>query len=217
MNPSLKLFLAVIVSMEITFTTHLTVNLIIIGAALVYLIISRVIISKLIVPLLVTVIPAAALFSTIAFFAPNKDIHFAWVLVSRLYCYVTVGTAVTLTTDKLALIHSLEQNCHLPSKFAYGFLAALNLVPRVTNAVKMIRVAGQMRGVNLHWWSPTLYFKAILSAISWSDQLAQAMETHGFVEGQARTAARQIPLRSSDWAIFCGIIIVIQPLLIALP
>lgn len=47
---------------------------------------------------------------------PERNLFFAWVLVSRLYCYVSVGAAVTLTTNKLNLIRSLEQNCHLPSK-----------------------------------------------------------------------------------------------------
>lgn len=217
MNPSLKLFLALIISLEITFTTHLTGNVLIIVAALAYLAFSRVPLVKIIKPLLITLIPAAALFSTIAFFSPERNVRFAWVLVSRLYCYVSVGAAVTLTTPKLDLIHSLEQNCHLPSKFAYGFLAALNLIPRIIQAVKSIRVAGEMRGVTLHWWSPTLYFKAILAAISWADQLAQAMETHGFVEGAPRTAAKVIPLRKVDWACFVVVLIVIQLILIALP
>lgn len=217
MNPSLKLFLALIISLEITFTTHLTSNIIIIIAALTYLTFSRVPLSKIIKPLLITLVPAAALFTTIAFFSPQKDTHFAWVLVSRLYCYVSVGAAVTLTTSKLDLIRSLEQNCHLPSKFAYGFLAALNLVPRITQAVKTIRFAGEMRGIVLHWWSPTLYFKAILAAISWADQLAQAMETHGFVEGAPRTVAQPIALTSRDWLLFVGFLTLIQLILIALP
>ena len=74
-----------------------------------------------------------------------------------------------------------------------------------------------MRGINLHWWSPILYFKAIHSAIRWSDQLAQAMETHGFREGQPRTFAVQIPISWSDWAILITSIIILQVLLIALP
>lgn len=217
MNPSLKLFLALIISLEITFTTRLTGNTIIIVVALAYLAFARVPPAKVVKPLLITLIPAFALFTTIAFFSPQRNVHFAWVLVSRLYCYVSVGAAVTLTTPKLDLIHSLEQNCHLPSKFAYGFLAALNLIPRITQAVKTIRVAGEMRGVSLHWWSPTLYFKAILAAISWANQLAQAMETHGFVEGAPRTVAQPIFLRTRDWLSFGATLLVVQLILIALP
>lgn len=217
MNPSLKLILALIISFEITFTTHLIGNLIIIVVALTYLAWHHVAGAKVTKLLIITLIPAAALFSTLAFFSPERNVHFAWVLVSRLYCYVTVGAAVTLTTPKLTLIRSLEQNCHLPSKFAYGFLAALNLVPRIRQAVVTIRTAGEMRGVVLHWWSPTLYFKAVLNAINWADQLAQAMETHGFVEGAPRTAAQTIPLRRRDWLFFGISLLIAQLILIALP
>ena len=154
---------------------------------------------------------------TIGYFSPERDLFFAWVLVSRLYCYVSVGAAVTLTTNKLSLIRSLEQNCHLPSKFAYGFLAALNLIPRIKQNVVTIRVAAQMRGVTLHWWSPTLYFKAILSAIAWSDQLAQAMETHGFKEDAPRSAAQVIGVEKRDWLTMLLILLIIQIVIIALP
>ena len=217
MNPSLNLIFALIISLEITFTTHLTGNLVIIIGALLILVYHRVGPRKVFKLALITLIPAAALFVTMAFFSPGHNVFFAWVLVSRLYCYVLVGGAVTLTTNKLTLIRSLEQNCHLPSKFAYGFLAALNLVPRIRQAVVTIRVAGQMRRVNLHWWSPTLYFKAILSAIQWSDQLAQAMETHGFVEGAPRTVAQPIDITKRDWLLLIIGLALVQLVLIALP
>lgn len=217
MNPSLKLIFALIISLEITFTTHLTGNLVIIIGALLILVYHRVGPRKVFKLALITLIPAAALFVTMAFFSPGHNVFCAWVLVSRLYCYVLVGGAVTLTTNKLTLIRSLEQNCHLPSKFAYGFLAALNLVPRIRQAVVTIRVAGQMRRVNLHWWSPTLYFKAILSAIQWSDQLAQAMETHGFVEGAPRTVAQPIDITKRDWLLLIIGLALVQLVLIALP
>ncbi|MDF9446142.1 energy-coupling factor transporter transmembrane protein EcfT, partial [Limosilactobacillus mucosae] len=67
------------------------------------------------------------------------------------------------------------------------------------------------------WWSPTLYFKAILHAITWSDQLAQAMESHGYVEDRARTSVHQIALTTRDWLILIVSIILIQIITFALP
>lgn len=217
MNPSLKLFLALIIALEVTFTSHLYSNLVIIVLALADLIYHRVGWRRLSWLVAITLIPAVAIFVTIAFFSPAHNVHFAWVLVTRLYVYVMTGAAVSCTTSALRLVRSLEQNCHLPSKFAYGILAALNLLPRIRQEVKIIRVAGQMRGVTLHWWSPRLYFKAILAASQWADQLAQAMESHGFVEGQARTSAHQIPLTSRDWLSFAALVVALQALMIALP
>lgn len=217
MNPSLKLFFVLIVALEVTFTSHLYSNLVIIALALANLLYHHISWRRLSWLVVITLIPAVAVFVTIAFFSPGRDVHFAWVLVTRLYVYVMTGATVSCTTSALQLVRSLEQNCHLPSKFAYGILAALNLLPRIRQEVRIIRIAGQMRGVTLHWWSPRLYFKAILAASQWADQLAQAMESHGFVEGQGRTSAHHIPLTSRDWLTFTSLVVILQVLIIALP
>ena len=215
MNPSLKLFLVLIIALEVTFTSHLYSNVVIIILALAYLIYRRV--RWLAWLIVITLVPALAIFVTIAFFSPGHNVYFAWVLVTRLYVYVLTGSAVSCTTSALLLVQSLEQNCHLPSKFAYGILAALNLFPRIAQEVRLIQIAGQMRGVTLHWWSPRLYFKAILAASQWADQMAQAMESHGFVEGQARTSAHRVPLTRRDWLIFFILVFALQLLIVALP
>lgn len=217
MNPSLKLFLVLIITLEVTFTSHLYSNVVIIILALAYLIYHRVRWQRLAWLIVITLVPALAIFVTIAFFSPGHNVYFAWVLVTRLYVYVLTGSAVSCTTSALLLVRSLEQNCHLPSKFAYGILAALNLFPRIAQEVRLIRIAGQMRGITLHWWSPRLYFKAILAASQWADQMAQAMESHGFVEGQARTSAHRVPLTRRDWLIFFILVFTLQLLIVALP
>ncbi len=217
MNPSLKLFLVLIIALEVTFTSHLYSNVVIIILALAYLIYRRVRWQRLAWLIVITLVPALAIFVTIAFFSPGHNVYFAWVLVTRLYVYVLTGSAVSCTTSALLLVRSLEQNCHLPSKFAYGILAALNLFPRIAQEVRLIRIAGQMRGITLHWWSPRLYFKAILAASQWADQMAQAMESHGFVEGQARTSAHRVPLTRRDWLIFFILVFTLQLLIVALP
>lgn len=217
MNPSLKLFLVLIITLEVTFTSHLYSNVVIIILALAYLIYRRVRWQRLAWLIVITLVPALAIFVTIAFFSPGHNVYFAWVLVTRLYVYVLTGSAVSCTTSALLLVRSLEQNCHLPSKFAYGILAALNLFPRIAQEVRLIRIAGQMRGITPHWWSPRLYFKAILAASQWADQMAQAMESHGFVEGQARTSAHRVPLTRRDWLIFFILVFTLQLLIVALP
>lgn len=217
MNPSLKLFLILLISLEVTFTSNLAANLIVIVATVLFLwryhFTGRQFLRLLFIPLL----PAAALLITIGFFSPEHNWTYGWVLVSRLYLYISCGALFIHTTPPLSIARSLEQNCHLPSKYAYGVLAALNLVPRIKQSITTIYQAGLMRGVSLHWWSPSLYFKAILAAIQWSDQLAVAMESHGFVEGQARTAAQPITITNRDWLLFIGTIIIFQIILIALP
>lgn len=217
MNPSLKLALVLLISLEVSFTQKLGINLILVMIGLILVLKTRPSGLTLVRLIAIPAIPAATLAITIGAFLPGHDWFFAGVLASRIYVYVFLGSAVTLATTPLELARSLEQNCHLSAKFAYGTLAAINLVPRIINAVKTIRAAGQMRGLTLSFWSPQLYFKAILSAMTWSDQVAQAMESHGFVDDQARTVAHQIQITPRDWVIFIVSLVLVQAGLIALP
>lgn len=217
MNPSLKLFLVLLISLEVTFTSNLVANLIVIIVTFLLLWHHHFTGQQFLQLLLIPLLPAGALVITIGIFSPGHNWPYGWMLVSRLYLYVSCGSLFVHTTSPLSLARSLEQNCHLPSKYAYGVLAAFNLVPRIKQSITTIYQAGLMRGVGLHWWSPSLYFKAILAAIQWSDQLAMAMESHGFIEGRPRTYAQRIVITYRDWLLFIGTIIIFQVILIALP
>lgn len=198
MNPSIKLTLVVLASFEISFTYNTAANLLIIIVSSIYLLAKRVRISLIGWLLLVPLIPAAGLFATIYWFSSSHDLATAVALFSRMYAYVFAGATFTLTTNPLALAQSLEQNWRLPSKFAYGTLAAFNMLPKIKRTIVTIKNAAAMRGVYLSWWSPVLYFKAILVAINWSDNLAQAMVSHGFVEGKQRSNYQIIKVKKND-------------------
>lgn len=217
MNPSLKLLLVIIISLEISFTNNLSVNLILIGIAGGLLLLHRAQMQTWRRLLSIPLLPALVLVITLRWFSPEHSWFLASIMASRLYTYCFLGTLVTVSTTPLELAQSLEQNVHLPAKFAYGTLAAINLIPRTIRAVITIRVAAEMRGITLHFWSPRLYFKAILSALGWSDDLAQAMESQGFVEGQPRTHANQINVSVRDWEILLVSLLLVQAGLLLLP
>lgn len=216
MNPSLKLLLLLIISIEVSFTDRLTANVVLAIILLGFLVSRHLQWRQLLWALCLPLIPGIAVMITLGLYS-GHNWFLAWVMLSRFYVYVLAGTTLIFTTTNLELVRSLEQNAHLSSKFAYGTLAALNIFPTIRRSVSRIRIAGQMRGVNLHWWSPTLYFKAILAALRWSDQLAQAMEMHGFREGQERTVAEIINVHNRDWLILAISLIILQGLLIAFP
>ncbi|GGV12313.1 hypothetical protein GCM10011628_07170 [Lactobacillus acetotolerans DSM 20749 = JCM 3825] len=155
-------------------------------------------------------IAAFTIFATLFWFSPKPDLYYALNLSTRVYVYTLTISCVTIDTDETKLARSLEQNIHLPSKFAYGVLAALNIVPRMREAVQQIRTAGMMRGVYLSFWSPVLYFKAILVALNSAENLAQGMESHGYVEGKERSVIIPIPVKKSDWIISAVILIIVN-------
>ena len=210
MNPSMKLALLLVIAFELSFTTIVSLNVALIMLSIIYLLAHHVRLRTLAWLLLVPLLPAIGLWSTQYINGTGDRTLMAWVLFTRIYAFVFTGATFTLTTDILQLADSLEQNWHLPAKFAYGVLAAYNLVPRIKHEVRVIRTAGLMRGQNLSFWSPQLYFKAILVSINWSQNLAEAMQSHGFVEDAPRTHYRRVPLTTIDWAIVIGGIILLQ-------
>lgn len=216
MNPSLKLFLALIISLEISLKANLWANLIVIIFCIIYLIFHQLKFKTFLLLLVIPLLAAFAMFSSIYWSSPNHNIIYAWVLFTRIYVFVFAGACVTQTMTINELVRSLEQNFKLPSKFTYGILAAFNVIPRIKEEVRRIQVAGEMRGLYLSFWSPRLYFKAILAAINWADGLAQGMSSHGYRENLPRSIIEPIPLTKKDWSIFIAILLIFQPILFLL-
>ncbi|MGQ5709969.1 energy-coupling factor transporter transmembrane component T family protein [Lactobacillus sp. PSON] len=213
MNPSLKFILAFIISLEISLKASLTTNLIIIVAILIYLLLKKIKPKYLLSILVAPFIAAFTIFATLYWFSPHPDKYFAWVLSTRIYVYVLTISCVMIDTSAVEFARSLEQNLHLPSKFAYGVLAALNIVPQMQQAVKKIRTNAMMRGLYLSFWSPQLYFKAIIVALNSAENLAQGMQSHGYQEEALRSTIVKIPLTKKDWIIFITVLILVNILL----
>lgn len=145
MNPSLKLLLLLTISIEVSFTSQLTANVVLAVVLLVILVSQHLRWHQLLWSLGLPLIPGIAVMITLGVYS-GHNWFLAWVMLSRFYVYVLAGSELIFTTSNLALVRSLEQNAHLSSKFAYGTLAALNIFPTIRHSVSRIRVACQMRG-----------------------------------------------------------------------
>lgn len=216
MNPSFKFILALIISIEISLKSSLLTNLLIIFFALIYLIYKHIKLSNLFLTLFMPLIAAFTVFATLYWFSPQPSLQNALSLSSRIYVYTLTIYCVSISTTATELARSFEQYFHLPSKFAYGVLAALNIVPRMSEAVKQIRTAGMMRGVYLSFWSPVLYFKAILVALNSAENLAQGMASHGYRENAKRSVIAAVPVKKSDWLQSIAILVLVNLALLTL-
>ena len=212
MNPGMKLLLVVLIALEISFTQSLIVNCILIAVCFVYIMVKRMNFKTLFMLIFWPMFPAVGLVVSQWLYG-SAGIHFAWVLFTRIYAYVFLGATFTLTSSITDLALTLEQDFRLPSKFAYGVLAAFNLMPKIREEVQIIKTSALMRGEVFHVWSPKLYFKAILSSIQWSQNLAEAMTSHGFVEDEPRTHYRIIRITGLDWVTFVGLFVIVQAML----
>lgn len=209
MNPVLKMLMLLIISLEITFTASITLNVVIMIVSLLYLLIHARL-SRIMYLLGIAIIPALGIY-----FAQriHGNYTYAILLVSRLYTFVLLGGTYTCTTSIEELAASLEQNFHLPAKFAYGVMGAFHLVDTIKSEVKNIKLAAAMRNVHLTYVSPTLYFKAILSAMNWSTLLAQGMNSHLFVENHSRSHYQVITIHYTDYLILIVTILLVQIIL----
>lgn len=108
-------------------------------------------------------------------------------LSSRVLVYAALGFLFTLTTNKIDLIRSLQQQLRLPSMFAYGILAAWNIFPNMLEEYQKTKMSFRTRGINTSPLSPILLKPMLIKAILWSNALSIAMESKGFNGDAPRT------------------------------
>lgn len=133
----------------------------------------------------------------------------------RIYAYFFLGMCFALTTDNMDFIYSLMQQCSVKPKYAYGVLAAFNLIPQLRDELRQIRLSYRVRGYHPTPLSVKVLFTALVNAVRRSESLAMAMESKGFEDEGERSYARSVSIRSFDliWSLlllaiaFCSIFI----------
>lgn len=197
-NPGLSVIFALIVALAISLKASLAANLLVCAVSAVLLLVGRLSLKKWVLLLLLPLPPFVALYFALK---GNNELY-TLAVASRCYAYVFSGTCLTHFVDRVELARSLTQNFKLSPKFAYGVLAASSLFPLMAEEIKQLKAAGLMRGVQLSWYSPTLYFKAILLAWQHADSLAAGMHSHGFREDGPRSTIVAVSLTKKDWCLF---------------
>jgi energy-coupling factor transport system permease protein len=124
----------------------------------------------------------------------------------RLLAITLPGIVVLATTDPMDLADALVQRWHVPSRFAYGALAALRLLPLLAADWQMIALARRARGLDAGRSPLALLrlfasqtFAVLVASIRRGVRLATAMEARGFDTGGERSVARPQPMRPPDW------------------
>ena len=118
-------------------------------------------------------------------------------LSSRVLAFAGLGMLFSLTTDGLAFVRSLEQQCKIPPKFAYGVLAAWGLLPGMGREYAKARAAFYARGIRPGYVSPALITPLLVKSVRWSEALAAAMESKGF-GGGARSRYGVLKIGAGD-------------------
>lgn len=216
MNPLIKFGTIMIIALELTFIKSVTINLILVCiSALLYLVL-KINWRQWLWLVLLPILPGLGSWFSLMYFGTGDHVHMAWVMLTRVFAYLWLGGLFTLklTDERTLFLETLAQRAHLSTTFVYALVGVLNFIPAVNQQIKTIRIAAQMRGNTLHIWHPQLYFKAILSAIRWSQNLAEGMVSHGFTEGARRTHLTVVHIKKHDWIIATIILVAFQLLLL---
>lgn len=132
-------------------------------------------------------------------------------LALRLLAVVLAGLLATATTQPTDLADSLVQQLRVSPRFAVGALAALRLLPLLSQEWQTLAMARRARGVEAGR-SPIAVVRMfagqmlalLVGAIRRGTRMAGAMEARGFGAMPCRTAARIHVMRPRDWAWIAG-------------
>jgi energy-coupling factor transport system permease protein len=125
----------------------------------------------------------------------------------RVLALALPGVLVIASTDPVRLADALTVHWRVSTRFAYGALAALRLVPLLAAEWQTIRLARRARGVAagrnpfaaLRLFAGTA-FALLVGAVRRGGRLALAMDARGFASGVPRTNARGSVWRRRDTA-----------------
>ena len=213
-NPTIKAASVMLSAIIIAFSFSALWMLILIGFCLISIIVFGGDIKRILKALIPATLAAGALMTAIYMsgdakvtiqvgmsfkeLAANSAAERAIAVGVRIYAYFFLGLTFALTTDNIDFIYSLMEQCRLKPKYAYGILAAFNLMPQIRREIKQIRLAYRVRGWQTAGISARVLFSALVNAMRWSENLAMAMESKGFEENGMRTYHRVLKIRTAD-------------------
>ena len=182
-NAAIYASLILILTFELSFSQSILANLAVFMGCVIFLIgqrKSRLLLWLFFLPLL----PAIGTFWSI--YLHGTSSQQAWLLFSRTYAFAGLGLAFAVGVDFEELLLLLEQKGLAPN-FVYGILVVVHALPEVKREINDLKEASLLRGKTFHFWSPMLYVKTLLVAVSWRDKYTEAMSAHGYEEGATRS------------------------------
>jgi energy-coupling factor transport system permease protein len=207
LKASLKFLLFIIIGIELTFVRSILFNIITTTVALIYLIYNRASLKKITYLFVIGIIPALSTLAMYSTLAIKTDTYMPVIMATRVFSYIFLGAASIAGSSITDLFRSFEQNFRLSPTITYGVIGAFNFIPKITQQIKLIKANSKMRGQYMSVFSPKLYLKAIYNAMNWSENLGDAMYSHGFQEGAKRTNFNYQSFTVKEILIFFSIIL----------
>jgi energy-coupling factor transport system permease protein len=132
-------------------------------------------------------------------------------LALRVVALALPGVLLVAATDPVHLADALTIHWRVPTRFAYGALAALRLAPLLVTEFEAARLARRTRGVESGGNPVTAArllggtaFTLLVGAVRRGSRLATAMDARGFDSGIPRSNARGSRLHPRDAVFVAG-------------
>ncbi|WP_418231197.1 energy-coupling factor transporter transmembrane component T [Butyricicoccus sp.] len=215
-NPFIKVVTILVCGILMALTSSWKLNLaVLIAALLALLLLSNCKLSSLVKTFVPVILLAGAVFvsgmsygKSAAQSASIYDVasmDSALLLSTRILAYVGMGMVFALSTDQKEFIMSLMHQAHIKPKFAYGVLAAVNLIPTLRREWDEVNLAYRARKKRTGLLPISPLFNTLVNGIRWSENVAMAMESKGFDGDGSRTFAITTRVRAGDicFAVLC--------------
>ena len=175
-TPIISLFL-LILSLETSFVPSVTLNLSVVFFCMVYMSFYRKF-RMMVWMLLLAILPAFANYWAVQL---HGDASQAVMLGTRAFVTVCIGLVFVSSISLKELLLYLAQK-GLSRSWAYALLVVFNAFPLIQKEIKSLKEACLLRGQELHFWSPLIYSKVLMTVFRWRHLYLRALSAHGYDE-----------------------------------
>ena len=204
-TPVTSLFL-LLLSLETSFVPSVTLNLSVVFFCMVYMSFYRK--SRMMVwMLLLAILPAFANYWAVHL---HGDASQAVILGSRAFVTVCIGIVFISSISLKELLLYLSQK-GLSRSWAYALLVVFNAFPLIQKEIKSLKEACLLRGQELHFWSPLIYSKVLMTVFRWRHLYLRALSAHGYDEhAQLKNSYRTFYIAKKTKLIYLLIFLILQ-------
>ena len=204
-TPIISLFL-LILSLETSFVPSVTLNLSVVFFCMVYMSFYRKF-RMMVWMLLLAILPAFANYWAVHL---HGDASQAVILGSRAFVTVCIGIVFISSISLKELLLYLSQK-GLPRSWAYALLVVFNAFPLIQKEIKSLKEACLLRGQELHFWSPLIYSKVLMTVFRWRHLYLRALSAHGYDEhAQLKNSYRTFYIAKKTKLIYLLIFLILQ-------
>ena len=175
-TPVTSLFL-LLLSLETSFVPSVTLNLSVVFFCMVYMSFYRKF-RMMVWMLLLAILPAFANYWAVHL---HGDASQAVMLGTRAFVTVCIGIVFISSISLKELLLYLSQK-GLSRSWAYALLVVFNAFPLIQKEIKSLKEACLLRGQELHFWSPLIYSKVLMTVFRWRHLYLRALSAHGYDE-----------------------------------